>query len=63
VENPTDRAQTLAVEINGSETGQPARIEPRRTAVIRSRIPASATELGIRYTGHRQLVITETNFE
>ena len=63
VENPTSEPATLTVEINGSASGTATQIAAGGSATIRSRIPSPATELSIRYTGHRQLVITETSFE
>ena len=31
--------------------------------VIRTAIPAGVTDVGVRYTGHRELIIDETAFE
>ena len=40
-----------------------AKIPAGKTITIRTPIPKGVTELSIRYTGHKQLVILETSFE
>lgn len=62
VENPGKDPQRLEVSVNGT-AGTPATVAPGKTITVRTPIPAGAAQLGVRYTGGKQLVILETSFE
>lgn len=60
--NPGTRSATLEVAIAGAP---PDRLElpPGQTRSLRSLLPAGATEVSVRYTGEKTLVLRETAFE
>jgi hypothetical protein len=62
VENPAKEPGRLTVTVNGVEAA-PAEIAPGQKASIRAVIGDGATDLAIRYAGHRHLVLVETRFE
>ena len=61
VRNPTTKPASLRVDIN-EMMGEPNPIAPGQTITIESPIPQHATDVGVRYTGERLLVIEETDF-
>ncbi len=66
VKNPTKQAGTLAVEINGKRVAGPAGIPGGKIVRLESNLPAGTTELtdlSVRYTGDKGLVLLETAFE
>jgi hypothetical protein len=54
---------TLRVEINGSVAGEPAIVKQGETITVRSPLPASATDVAVKYSGEHHLVLEETAFE
>jgi hypothetical protein len=62
VRNPSKDAGELVVEVNGKK-GEATKIPAGQTVTIRSSIPGGATDIGVRYTGEKDLVIEETSFE
>ena len=63
VKNPAASAGQLTVAINGKAAADPATIAPGQTVELRSPLPAGATEVSVRYTGTKTLVLLETRFE
>ncbi|MGD8236962.1 MAG: glycosyl hydrolase family 2 [Armatimonadota bacterium] len=63
VENPTDEDAELSVEVNGKGPADAAVVPSGTTESLTTAIPAGATELSVRYTGDKGLVILETGFE
>ena len=61
VENPTKEAAELKVEVNGRATS--ATIPPGKTIDVEAPIREGATDVGVRFTGDKELVILETRFE
>jgi hypothetical protein len=60
VQNPTTQPASLKVEVNGR--GNESTVSPGQTITIQTPIENNATDLSIRYTGQRDLVILETKF-
>jgi hypothetical protein len=62
VRNPTTRPATLRVDVNGAD-GEPRDLPPGSTSVIiETPLPPDVSDIGVRYTGDRDLVIEETDF-
>ena len=61
VNNPTTKPAVLRVDVNDLK-GEPHEITPGQTIDITSPIPTGATDVGVRYTGGRELVIIQTTF-
>ena len=51
----------LRVDVNGAG-GKTVDVPSNRTIVIRTPVPNGATDLGVRYTGGKELIILETSF-
>jgi beta-galactosidase len=62
VRNPSKDASEIVVEVNGKK-GETTKIPAGQTTTIRSSIPNGATDVGVRYTGEKDLVIEETSFQ
>lgn len=63
IKNPAPGPGQLTVAINGEAVAAPATIAAGQTVELRSPLPASATEVSVRYTGTKTLVLLETRFE
>lgn len=61
VENPTDQPAKIKVDVNGAG---PAAVDvpAGKTITVQTPIPGSATDLAVKYTGEKSLVILETDF-
>ncbi len=57
--NPSSRAAAMTVELNG-KAGAPIPIEPGKEATIVAPIPDKATEIAIRFTGGKELILLQT---
>jgi hypothetical protein len=62
VRNPSHETVAIDIEVNGKK-GEATKIPAGKTVTIRSAIPGGATEIGVRYTGDKDLVIEETSFQ
>ena len=62
VKNPTTRPATLRVDVNDA-TGETVDVPKQKTVTIRTPIPSDTSEVGVRYTGHKELIILETLFK
>lgn len=63
VRNPSSRESSeLEVEVNGRK-GEATNIPAGKTITIHTSIPDGATDLGVRYSGGKDLVIEETSFQ
>ena len=62
VRNATTRPASLRVDVNDAE-GKTVNVPVKKTLTIRTPIPRGATNLGVRYTGGKELVILETSFQ
>ena len=62
VRNPTDEPATLEINVNDAKSA-PAPIPPGKTIAIKAPIPSGELNVGVRYTGSRDLVILETDFQ
>ena len=63
VRNPATSSGQLTIAINGNTATGPVTIPAGQTADLRSPLPAGATDLSVRYTGTKKLVLLETGFE
>jgi beta-galactosidase len=63
VKNPAKTAGELTITVNGGTAPSPTNVSAGQTTELRSPIPADATDISIRYTGTKTLVLLETRFE
>ncbi len=63
VENPSEVDGEIEVVVNGQKVTEATTIAAGKTEVLRSELPDDVTEVSVRYTGHRTLVLLETRFE
>ncbi len=63
VKNPRTRAAELTIAVNGKTVTGPTTIAAGQTIELRSPLPADATDVSVRYTGNKTLVLLETAFE
>ncbi len=63
VKNPATKPAQLTVALNGQTATDPASIAAGQTAELRSPLPAGATNVSVRYTGTKTVVLLETSFE
>lgn len=63
VKNPAKTAAELTVAINGKNSGGPTRIPPAAVVTVRTPLAPAATDVSVRYTGEKTLVLLETAFE
>ena len=59
--NPTTHATALRVDVNDAQ-GKTVTIPIKATLTIDTLIPNGVTDVGVRYTGGKELVILETSF-
>ena len=62
VRNATTQPSSLRVDVNGAQ-GKAVNVPVKKTLTIRTPIPGGATNVGVRYTGGKELVILETSFQ
>jgi hypothetical protein len=62
VQNVDKQAMSMAVSVNRTK-GEATSVPAVETILIRSEIPNRATELTVKYSGDKRLVILETSFE
>ena len=60
VQNPTAAEASLEVKLN--DKGATTRIAPGQTITIQSPIESNATDISVRYSGEKELIILETDF-
>jgi hypothetical protein len=63
VKNPTTSTSQLTIAVNGKAATAPATIPAGQTVELRSSLPGGATDVSVRYTGTKTLVLLETAFE
>jgi hypothetical protein len=63
VKNPTTSTSQLTIAVNGKAATTPATIPAGQTVELRSSLPVGATDISVRYTGTKTLVLLETAFE
>ena len=63
VKNPATRPGQLTIAVNGKAVTGPTTIAAGQTVELRSPLPADATDVSVRYTGTKTLVLLETAFE
>jgi hypothetical protein len=63
VRNPTTRPGQFTIAINGKTATGPATIPAGQTMELRSPLPDDATDVSVRYTGTKTVVLLETAFE
>ena len=63
VENAATKPGQLSIAVNEKTGGDSATIPPGQTVELRSPLPAGATDVSVRYTGTKTLVLLETSFE
>jgi hypothetical protein len=63
VENPYDEAAELSVAINGTSASEKSLVPPRNTIETATLIPPGITNLSVRYSGSKGLVLLQTSFE
>jgi hypothetical protein len=61
VKNATTRPASLRVDVNGVQ-GKTVTVPVKKTATIRTPIPGGATNVGVRYTGGKELIVLDTGF-
>ena len=62
VKNATTRPTSLRVDVNGAQ-GKAINVPVKKTITIRTPIPGGASDVGVRYTGGKELIILETRFQ
>jgi hypothetical protein len=62
VSNPTTQEANFSVAVNGARV-MPTNIPAQAIITLKSALPVGATEVSVRYTGDKNLVILETTFE
>ena len=63
VKNPTTRPAQLTIAIDGKTGAGSVTIPAGQTMELRSPLPADATDVSVRYTSTKTLVLLETGFE
>jgi beta-galactosidase len=63
VRNPASAPGHLTVAVNGTNATGPVTVAAGKTVELRSPLPAGVTDVSVRYTGTKTLVLTETRFE
>ena len=63
VRNPSPTAGQLTIAVNGTNAGGLQTIAAGQTVELRAALPAGVTNVSVRYTGTKRLVLTETRFE
>jgi hypothetical protein len=63
VKNPTTSPAQLTIAVNGKTATGQVTIPAGQTMELRSPLPADATDVSVRYTGTKTLVLLETAFE
>ncbi|MGD0260614.1 MAG: glycosyl hydrolase family 79 C-terminal domain-containing protein [Verrucomicrobiota bacterium] len=63
VKNPAASPGQLTIAINGNTATGPVTIPASQTLNLRSPLPAGVTNVSVRYTGPKTLVLLETSFE
>jgi hypothetical protein len=63
VANPTQEAANLKVEINGEKSGGVETIPAGKTVTVRNPLPEDVSDVCVKYTGQKELVVLETSFE
>lgn len=63
VENPSANPGQLTIAVNGTAAAALATIAPGQTLELRAPLPAGTTDVSVRYTGTKTLVLLETRFE
>jgi hypothetical protein len=63
VKNPTTSPGELTIAVNGKTTTGQVTIPAGQTMELRSPLPVGATDVSVRYTGTKTLVLLETAFE
>jgi len=61
--NPTTSPGELTIAVNGEAATSPVIIPAGRTVNLRSPLPAGVTDVSVRYTGTKTLIVLETSFE
>jgi hypothetical protein len=61
--NPATRPGQITIAVNGNTATGPVAIPAGQTLDLRSPLPAGATDISVRYTGAKTLVLLETRFE
>jgi hypothetical protein len=63
VKNSTTKPGQLTIAINGKDVAGPSTIPAGQTVELRSPLPDGATDVSVRYTGTKTLVLLQTSFE
>ena len=63
VENPSANPGQLTIAVNGTVAAALATVAPGQTLELRAPLPAGTTDVSVRYTGTKTLVLLETRFE
>jgi hypothetical protein len=63
VKNPTTSPAQLTIAVNGKAATDQVTIPAGQTMDLRSPLPAGATDVSVRFTGTKTLVLLETSFE
>jgi hypothetical protein len=63
VRNPSSTPGQLAIAVNGITATGPVTIAAGQAMDLRSPLPAGVTDVSVRYTGTKTLVLAETRFE
>jgi hypothetical protein len=63
VRNPAASAGQLSIEINGQSATKPVTVPAGQTVESRSPLLPATTEVSVRYTGTKSLVLEETQFK
>jgi beta-galactosidase len=63
VKNPTTKPAQLTITVNGKSPSEPTTIGAGQTVDLRSPLASAPTDISVRYTGTKTLVLLETSFE
>lgn len=62
VQNPSAKAAPMSAELNG-QAGETLTVEAGKNVTLRTPIPEGTTEIAVRYSGGKELVLLKTEFE
>lgn len=63
IENPSAEVAEISVVINEGSSPEKILVPPRKTAEMSTSLPTGATNVCVRYTGSKELVLLQTSFE
>jgi hypothetical protein len=62
VSNPSEKAASMGAQVNGADGGS-VTVAPGQETILRTPLPEGTSEVAVRYTGGKELVLLKTAFE